>query len=155
MSPSSSLEELVEYQAIQQVLYRYATGIDTLDYDLIDDVFGVDGVIDYSCFDGPRAPWAEVKGWAAESLAAFPLRKHYISNVVVAFGAGLETASCTSYWRAPVGAVDPKSGEPSFFESGGRYIDSLERGIGGWRISERVVQPDWTIGDVPAFALDD
>jgi SnoaL-like domain len=145
----TSLDELIEHHAIQQVLYRYATGIDTLDYDLIDDVFGADGVIDYTGFEGPKAPWTEVKSWAAESLAAFPLRKHYITNVVVEFGAGLETASCTSYWRAPVGAIDPDTGAPTFFESGGRYVDALERGPGGWRIRERVVHPDWSIGDLP------
>ena len=61
MSAPTSLEELLEQQAILQVLYRYATAIDTLDYDLLDDVFTADGIVDFSTFEGPSGPWPTVK----------------------------------------------------------------------------------------------
>jgi hypothetical protein len=152
VSAPTSLEELLEQQAILQILYRYATAIDTLDYDLLDDVFTDDGVVDFSTFEGPSGPWPTVKQWAADSLAPFPLRKHYVTNAVIELDASLERATCVSYWRSPVGAVDPDTGMPAFFESGGRYLDTLEKRAEGWRVHERVVQAEWAIGEMPAPA---
>jgi hypothetical protein len=121
------LDELLDYHAISEVMYRYATGIDTLDYDLLDDVFGTDGIVDFGTFEGPTGPWSEVKSWARDSLAPVPLRKHYITNLVVEVADDGASASSVAYWRAPVGLVDPATGTPAFFESGGRYVDELER----------------------------
>lgn len=145
----SALDELVDHHEISQVLFRYATGIDALDYDLLDDVFGLDGIVDYGAFGGPTGPWGEIKEWARESLAPVPLRKHYITNVVVEVAADGASASCVSYWRAPVGREDPTTGERVFFESGGRYADELERLDRGWRIRRRTVHADWAIGAPP------
>ena len=88
----------------------------------------------------------------AESLAPVPLRKHYVTNAVIELDASRQRATCVSYWRSPVGAVDPDTGVPAFFETGGRYVDTLEKRAEGWRIHERVVQAEWMIGEMPAPA---
>ena len=57
MTARSTLEELADQHEIEQLMYRYATGIDTADYDLVDSVFTDDGEIDYAGIGGPRGRW--------------------------------------------------------------------------------------------------
>lgn len=154
MSPRYSLEELSDQREIEELVHRYATGVDTLDYDLIDGVFTADGTMDYDAFGGPIGVWTtEVKDWARESLAAFPIRKHYITNVVVVYAADRDSATSTSYWRAPVGSQLP-DGSLQIFESGGRYEDALVRTDAGWKIQRRVTHADWSIGAPPVAPED-
>ena len=42
MTARWSLEELADQHEIEQLMYRYATGIDTADYELVDSVFTAD-----------------------------------------------------------------------------------------------------------------
>jgi len=88
------LQELADQHEIERLMYRYATGIDTSDYDLVDSVFTPDGEIDYAGIGGPRGRWrGDVRQWSEESLAAFPVRKHYLTNVVVTYAADRATAT--------------------------------------------------------------
>ena len=104
MTARSTLEDLADQHEIEQLMYRYATGIDTADYDLVDSVFTDDGEVDYAGIGGPRGRWhPEVRQWSVESLAAFPVRKHYITNVVVTYAPDGATATSVTYWRSPMG----------------------------------------------------
>jgi len=144
-----SLEELSDHHEIEQLMYTYAAGIDTADYDLVDSIFTPDGEIDYAGIGGPRGRWQpEVRRWSEESLAAFPVRKHYITNVVVTFAPDRSSATSVSYWRSPMGFARP-DGSVHLFESGGRYLDELVRTDTGWRIAVRVTAQDWMSGTLP------
>ena len=57
MTARSTLEDLADQHEIEQLMYRYATGIDTADYDLVDSVFTDDGEVDYAGIGGPRGRW--------------------------------------------------------------------------------------------------
>jgi hypothetical protein len=150
MTPRFSLEELSDQHEIEQLMYTYATGIDTADYDLVDSIFVPDGEIDYASIGGPRGRWTpEVRRWSEESLAAFPVRKHYITNVVVTYSDARDSATSVCYWRAPMGFARA-DGSIHLFESGGRYLDSLVRTDDGWRIEMRTTAQDWMIGTLPA-----
>jgi 3-phenylpropionate/cinnamic acid dioxygenase small subunit len=143
-----TLDELSDHHEITQLMYEYATAVDTLQYDRIDNLFTPDGVIDYRAFEGPNGRWLEVKEWAEQSLREFPIRKHYITNTTVEYSPDREVASSVSYWRSPVG-LERDDGTLEVFESGGRYADTLVRTPNGWRITERVVHADWVIGAPP------
>ncbi len=104
MNPRFSLAELSDHHEIEQLMYTYATGIDTADYELVDSIFVPNGEIDYAGIGGPKGRWnPEIKQWSEESLAAFPVRKHYITNVVVTFAPDRDSATSVTYWRAPMG----------------------------------------------------
>jgi hypothetical protein len=149
MTPRFSLEELSDQREIEQLMHTYATGIDTANYDLVDSIFVPDGEIDYAGIGGPRGRWSpEVRQWSEESLAAFPVRKHYITNVVVIYSDDRDTAASVCYWRAPMGFARG-DGSIHLFESGGRYLDSLVRTDDGWRITTRTTAQDWMIGSLP------
>jgi hypothetical protein len=149
MTPRFSLEELSDQLEIEQLMHTYASGIDTADYDLVSSIFVPGGEIDYGSLGGPRGRWEpEVRRWSEESLAAFPVRKHYITNVVVTYADDRQAATSVCYWRAPMGFARG-DGSIHIFESGGRYLDSLVRTDDGWRISMRTTAQDWMIGTLP------
>jgi len=149
MSPRHSIEELSDQREIETLMHRYATGIDTADYDLVGTIFAPGGVIDYQSLGGPKGIWEpDVKEWSRGSLAAFPVRKHYITNVVVTYTADRDRASSVCYWRAPMGFANP-DGSIHLFESGGRYLDELVRTDDGWRVTERTTVQDWMSGTLP------
>lgn len=149
MRARSTLEDLADQHEIEQLMYRYATGIDTADYDLVDSVFTDDGEVDYAGIGGPRGRWhPEVRQWSVESLAAFPVRKHYITNVVVTYALDGATATSVTYWRSPMGFAGA-DGSVHLFEPGGRYLDELVRTDAGWRIAARATAQDWMWGTLP------
>ena len=150
MSASDHLQQLVDQHEIEQLMFRYATGIDTADYDLVDTVFTDDGEIDYAGIGGPKGRWrGDVREWSEVSLAAFPVRKHYLTNVVVTYAADRATATSVTYWRSPMGFARG-DGSIHLFESGGRYLDELVRTDDGWRIAVRVTAQDWFSGTLPS-----
>ena len=153
MPAKYSLEELSDQREIEELMHRYATGIDTADYELVGTIFAPGGTIDYAEIGGPAGVWEpDVKQWSEVSLAPFPVRKHYITNVVVTYTPGGETgrdaASSVTYWRAPMGFARA-DGSIHLFESGGRYLDTLVRTADGWRITARVAKQDWMSGTLP------
>jgi hypothetical protein len=149
MTAKYSLEELSDRREIEDLMHRYATGIDTADYDLIDGFFVPGGTIDYTEIGGPAGVWdPDVKRWSEAALAAFPVRKHYITNTVVSYAPDRDAASSVTYWRAPMGFARA-DGSIHLFESGGRYLDSLARTADGWRVTARVAKQDWMSGSLP------
>ena len=149
MSAPDRLQDLVDQHEIEQLMYRYATGIDTADYDLVGSVFTADGEIDYVSIGGPQGRWNDdVRDWSEVALAAFPVRKHYLTNVVVTYGDDRTTATSVTYWRSPMGFACA-DGSIHLFESGGRYLDELVRTGDGWRIAVRVTAQDWMSGTLP------
>lgn len=149
MTARFSVEELSDQYEIEQLMYTYATGIDTADYDLVDSIFTPDGEIDYGGIGGPRGRWQpDVRSWSEQSLEAFPVRKHYITNVVVTFAPDRRSATSVTYWRSPMGFARA-DGSIHLFEPGGRYLDSLVRTDNGWRIALRTTSQDWMWGTLP------
>jgi hypothetical protein len=149
VSAPDALQELVDQHEIEQLMYRYATGIDTADYDLVGSVFTDDGEVDYVSIGGPQGRWHdEVRDWSEVALAAFPVRKHHLSNVVVSYADDRTRATSVTYWRSPMGFARA-DGSIHLFESGGRYLDQLVRTDAGWRIAVRVTEQDWMSGTLP------
>lgn len=155
MNEGDRVRELVDQHEIEQLMYRYATGIDTADYDLVDSVFTSDGEVDYVAIGGPTGRWrGDVRQWSEESLAAFPVRKHYLTNIVVTYAPDRATATSVTYWRSPMGFARADD-SIHLFESGGRYLDDLVRTAEGWRIVARVTAQDWFSGTLPPELVGD
>lgn len=117
--------------AIRALLVRYATAIDTRDWDLLRSCFTDDAVTDY----GDIGRWTSVEGIAAfmqDSHAGLGATNHMISNIEVEVDGDEATA------RAYVHAVLATDGDPqSWIDSVGTYDDRLVRTPAGWRIAER------------------
>ena len=141
-------QEVADRVEISWLLTRYCTAIDSKRFDLLDDVFTEDAMIDYSS-SAPdvRGTRAEMKQWLSEVLAFFPVTQHLVSNTEFEID-GDRAATRTMFFN-PMGWQD-EAGELQLFFVGGYYEDKLVRTEAGWRIVERVEQASWSKGTMPA-----
>jgi 3-phenylpropionate/cinnamic acid dioxygenase small subunit len=117
--------------AIERLLVRYATAIDTRDWALLRTCFA----------DGLRADYGDIGTWtSAEELVAFMdaahvgfgATHHMLTNIVVAVDGERATSRC--YVHAVLVLADDPG---TWFDTIGQYDDVLTRTADGWRIAER------------------
>ena len=117
--------------AITEVLTRYATGIDTRDWDLFRTVFTADVDADY----GKVGAWRGVDEITDVMTAIHEpcgATMHRLTNIVIA-AAGPDRAQARTYVNAIVMGPDDFGG----VSANGFYDDELVRTSDGWRIARR------------------
>ena len=129
--------------AIEEVLVRYSTCIDTKRFEGLKEVFTADAVVDYVSAGGPRASLEEVSAWLAKVLAPFKVVQHMVGNFAIEVDGDRARSVC--YFHNPMGIPGP-DGNVSIFWCGGRYVDELVRTAQGWRIRERVDEVQYMHG---------
>lgn len=130
--PSDRLE-------VDDLLTRYATAIDTGQWDMLDTVFTPDATIDYRSAGGIAGSYPEVKEWLAAVLSAFDMTQHMVLNRDVQFTG--DTGTGRSLFLNPNRlTVD---GNPWLFVVGGCYHDRFSRTPDGWRIVDRLEEALW------------
>ncbi len=143
-----TLQQMADRIEIDDLLTRYSTAIDSKDFDLLDQVFTPDAIIDYSsAAPGVRGNRAEMKRWLSEVLARFPMTQHLVSNKAITLDGDSGTGRTMFY--NPMGWTKEGSEELKLFFVGGYYHDKFVRTPDGWRIVERIEQSAWTVGDLP------
>ena len=70
-----------DFGEIFALLYRYARGVDTRDWDTYRSVFTEDAQIDYTSAGAIAGTREEVIGWLAAGFATIPWSMHYITNI--------------------------------------------------------------------------
>jgi hypothetical protein len=146
MSDHTDLLLLADRLAIQDVLTRYSTAIDTKNFKLLDDVFLPDGIGDYTESGGPRAALPEIKVWLAQALSIFTVVQHLVTNVTVEINHNDAVSTC--YLFNPLGYPRADGGIEMLY-CGATYRDHLHRTAKGWRIRERVIHPAYLDGKLP------
>jgi len=139
-------QEIADRIEIDDLITRYATAVDTKDWDLYRTVFTDDAVIDYTSAGGIRGSLGEVVEWLSHALKLFPMTQHLITNRHVVLDG--DTASGRSYYYNPLGRPDGKGGMQLLF-FGGYYNDRFRRTAEGWRIAERIEETAWVEGSLP------
>ncbi len=134
---------------IDDLLVRYATAIDSRDWDLLDTVFAADACLDYRSAGGIRGTYPEVRTWLSEVLPVFTWTQHLVVNRVVEIDTVGASATCRSIFHNPNGLV--VDGEPWVFTVGGRYHDRLARAPAGWHITRRVEETTWWEHPMPGL----
>jgi hypothetical protein len=130
------ITEVADRLAIAETLSLYCRGIDRCDAEQLASVFTPDARIDYG--DGAKSPAETIPGLIA-GLGAMRLTQHNIGNTVMRLNgesAKAET-NCVALHIIPTpdGAIE--------LVVGGRYLDTLEKREGRWRIAERLYVMDW------------
>lgn len=146
MSSSADVGLLCDRLAIQDVLVRYSTAIDTKRFDLLDDVFTPDGIGDYTASGGIRGTLPEIKTWLAQALSIFTVVQHLVTNLTVDIRGDEATSTC--YLFNPLG-YPSDDGSVEMLWCGAQYEDKLVRTGNGWRIRERVIRPAYLDGKLP------
>lgn len=148
MQNQNDLARLVDRLAIQDVLVRYSTAIDTKNFALLDEVFTADGVGDYTASGGIRGGLGEIKQWLAGALSIFTVVQHLVTNVTVEIRGDEALTSC--YLFNPLG-YPRDDGSVEMLWCGAIYRDRFVRTPDGWRIRERVIEPHYLEGKLPGM----
>ena len=135
--------QLLDRQAVTDLLTRYTRAVDTGDFADLTHVFTPDAVLDYSSPGGPVGPPAEVVPWIEQGLAGFDRVQHVIGQVHIDLDG--DTARATAYFTNPMVSVDPL-GQEHLWEVGGYYHHDLVRTPLGWRSRGIVDDVVWTRG---------
>ena len=133
------LRELLDKQAIAELLYAYAEGIDRRDPELLKTVFTEDCQLHYGAYDCPAR--ALIKSWRADSPPVFLMTHHLYGNIVVRFHDAARARSIT-YFFAQHRAIH--DGHVMDEMVRGRYLDRLLKQDGRWRFAERTIVFDWS-----------
>ena len=140
-----SVRQLVDRQAINDVLLRYCRGIDRGDFDLVRDCYHAGAHDHHGEFVGPVE---EFIPWVIDQVARFASTTHMLGNVLVEFGddpaVAWSEAYCLAFHRLAGDDMRP----PRDSIAGCRYVDRFEDRGSGWRIAHRRVVVDWNRLDV-------
>ena len=139
-----TLQELSDRLEIVDLLHRYATGLDSRDWELLASVFTDDGVADYSSLelgvnDGPDA----IVDLCRNALSGLDATQHIISNEVIEIDGDRARSRC--YFQAQHVFRGAPGGDN--FIVAGTYEDELVRTQAGWRIERRALIPTWFEGN--------
>ncbi|MBW2242018.1 MAG: nuclear transport factor 2 family protein [Deltaproteobacteria bacterium] len=129
-------EQLLDRLEIDDLLTRYATGVDRKDWDLWESCFTADAVIDYTAFGGIRGGVGEVREWLEKTMVMFSMSQHMILNKEIEIS-GDSATSRAGFYNPMALPIDGGENRLLFFE-GGYYLDQLVRTAEGWKIRERV-----------------
>jgi 3-phenylpropionate/cinnamic acid dioxygenase small subunit len=134
-------QQIADRIEIDDLLTRYATAVDSKDWELYTTCFTPDAFIDYTAAGGIKGRLPEVKKWLGEALSVFPMTQHVVANRVIVVDG--DSATSRSYFFNPMGFPADDGGLRLFFE-GGYYNDKLVRTEEGWRIAERIEESSYS-----------
>lgn len=139
---SDALQDLLDTQAIVDLTIAYGWILDHGPRSDLDQVFTADAVAIYGGqrFDGLPAIVQKVE----DSLGHLSVSQHIVSNQQVSIDG--DTATCRCYLHAQHTKRGTEGGDN--YIVAGRYIDDLVRTPDGWRITHRILDVDWTDGNI-------
>ncbi|HWI43182.1 MAG TPA: nuclear transport factor 2 family protein [Nocardioides sp.] len=132
------LQELGDRMEIQAALTRYATSVDSRDWERWQSVFTPDADVDYSQSLPLRGTPVEVSAFFEAAFADVPWMQHYITNVDITF-TGADTAKVDAMFYNP--CLLPGMTDKSVF--GGYYHHEFLRTADGWKSRHLVEQMLW------------
>ena len=139
MSRDPALQDLLDKQAITEVIARYARTLDWLDDEGQASCYWPDADIDYGFFKGKAAAFLPVV-MAIER--ASQRRWHMLSGLQVKLRSTI-SASAECYGLAT--GVRNNDGVWTGNIYGGRYLDEFEKRGEEWRIAKRDYLMDWSM----------
>lgn len=151
MAKPVTVETLIARAEISDVVLRYATAIDTRDWDLYRSVFADEVDFDFSSFRGTPARM-KADEWVARvrrTQTGFDATTHYSSNHVIDVTG--DAAICTSYMVAHHELKAAPGG--TSYTIGGHYVNRLRRMDGPWKIHACTLNVAWLEGNFHIFAL--
>jgi ketosteroid isomerase-like protein len=133
---ASALQQLVDRQAIVDVIHAYCRNVDLVRADEVAALFTEDCTVDYGPGLGePTHGAAQLAERLGRGLPRFAATSHHVSNIEVSFETP-DTARAVTYlyaWhRYPDGSPDA--------HLWAQYHDRFVRTAAGWRIAERVLK---------------
>ena len=133
------LRELVDKQAIRDLIYTYCRSVDRLDVPLGQSIWHVDGHADYGA-DYYQGPGKGVIELICRSHLAMTSHSHQVSNILITLAGDM--AGSESYVTGTMRLE--REGKVLHMSVWGRYCDRWERREGRWGLLNRTVVMDHT-----------
>ena len=136
MEHTPELDDMLAREAIRNCIARLARGEDRRDAALIGSAYWSDATIDFGVFLGT---YDEYLAWVVPGDPALPCTLHMLgqSHIELKGETALAETLVLSYHR-----VDP-GGAHQDTAIGGRYLDTMEKRGGEWRIAKRIMLYDF------------
>ena len=131
------LQEVADRLEIQEVLTRYAWGVDSKQFHLWRDVFTADAVLDFSAVGYPAASRDEVIERFGAAMAHVPMTQHFVSNIDYQFDGDAATVRAMFYNPMLL------PGLTDYSYCGGYYHHRFVRTPDGWRSVHLVEENVW------------
>lgn len=137
MKDATDIERLIARQQIADVIYRYARGIDRMDFDLVRSCYHADAYDDHGSFAGTVEEFIAA---ARAFLARWTATQHFMGNMLIEFEGTVARAEtyAVAYHRR-----EDEAGNGKDDIMGIRYVDRFEQRDGLWKIAYRVVATEW------------
>jgi ketosteroid isomerase-like protein len=137
MDIEQRLEELLDRAQIEDVMRRYARGIDRMDVEMAKSVYWEDSEDDHQSYIGPGQGLPD---WAnelhSETLATW---QHYMAQTHI------DLEGDVAHTETNYIVVGRKKDSNQVHMSGGRNIDRLEKRDGRWAIAARINTTEWCL----------
>ena len=143
-----TFEEISDRVQIEDVLTRYCYAVDDREWDIYQDLFVPDAVIDDRVTGGIESGVEEHIQYLNRALSKVVLSQHTISTIQIDLG--VNEANVRAACACPM-VVDVGSLEPIVFFQGLSYRNSLARTDSGWKIARLVEEGYWTHNLPPHF----
>jgi hypothetical protein len=139
----TALRELLDKQAIAEVVLRYCRGIDRMDRELVRSCYHADATDSHGSFEGGVDAFLD---WVWRLLSRYESTMHFVGNLLVEPSGDVARAETygIAYHRAA--SDDPKLE----LTTGFRYVDRFERRAGEWRIAKRIALTEWVRREDPS-----
>jgi ketosteroid isomerase-like protein len=135
--PDARIQELLDKDAIRDVLARYVRGIDRYDLDLVRSVFHPDAIESHGPFQGLSHEWIDT--FDPEEFQTVE-RHHQLGQSIIELHGDI--AYSETYVILARGH-EHGGEEPNLVLLHGRYVDKLERRDGEWKIARRHATIDY------------
>jgi len=137
MPEKSKLDRLIARQEIADVIYRYARGIDRLDFELVRSCYHPDAYDDHGAISGTVDEFISA---AKAFLVKWTATQHFMGNMLIEIEGDKARAEtyAVAYHRR-----EDANGDGKDDTLGIRYVDRFEQRNGNWLIAYRVVSTEW------------
>jgi hypothetical protein len=148
------LQWLVDREEIQETVYKYATGIDTRDFELYRSIFTDEVEIDFSSYSPEMggAMTMPADAWVAGLKGLFPGldgTQHSMSNPRITIDG--DKATCIVYMQAEHFLANSEGDNSHAI--GGYYTDQLVRTEDGWKVCAVKLTILWQRGNKAVMTM--
>ena len=127
---------VLDMQEVKAVAHRFARGLDRCDRQIIESCFHKDGMDDHGFFKGSATEFCD---WVMKELEKLTISQHLITTQNAEINGN--SAMCESYFYA-YHLMSTPNGDKDVIAAG-RYLDTMEKRDGEWKITLRQATFDW------------
>jgi hypothetical protein len=131
----SVIQELLDKQAISEVMFRYCKAVDRCDEEMLRSIYHDDAFEDHGSYRAPAHEFAH--NLIARKLVETEFTMHSVVNHLIELQGDVAISEATAL------SVQKIVGDDYLQFHGGRYFDRFERRDGEWRVAYRIGIHDW------------